>query len=31
LRIAANFDGFGFSLSAEELARIDGLSAGWRR
>jgi 2,5-diketo-D-gluconate reductase A len=30
-RIAANFDLFGFSLTDEELARIDGLSAGRRR
>jgi 2,5-diketo-D-gluconate reductase A len=25
-RIAANFDVFGFALTSEELARIDGLS-----
>jgi 2,5-diketo-D-gluconate reductase A len=30
-RIAANFDIFGFSLTDEELRRIDGLSAGRRR
>jgi 2,5-diketo-D-gluconate reductase A len=30
-RIAANFDVFGFSLTEEELARIDRLSAGRRR
>ena len=30
-RIAANFDLFGFSLTDEELRRIDGLSAGRRR
>ena len=30
-RIAANFDVFGFSLSAEELRRIDGLSRTGRR
>jgi 2,5-diketo-D-gluconate reductase A len=30
-RIAANFDVFGFSLSEEELRRIDGLSGGRRR
>jgi 2,5-diketo-D-gluconate reductase A len=30
-RIAANFDVFGFSLGAEELARIDGLAATGRR
>jgi 2,5-diketo-D-gluconate reductase A len=30
-RIAANFDVFGFSLTEEELARIDGLSSARRR
>jgi 2,5-diketo-D-gluconate reductase A len=30
-RIATNFDVFGFSLSAEELGRIDGLSSAGRR
>jgi 2,5-diketo-D-gluconate reductase A len=30
-RIAANFDVFGFSLSDEELRRIDGLSRTGRR
>ena len=30
-RIAANFDVFGFSLTEEELARIDGLSGSRRR
>ena len=30
-RIATNFDVFGFSLSAEELRRIDGLSSSGRR
>jgi 2,5-diketo-D-gluconate reductase A len=30
-RIATNFDVFGFSLSDEELGRIDGLSTGRRR
>jgi diketogulonate reductase-like aldo/keto reductase len=30
-RIAANFDVFGFSLDAEELARIEGLAAARRR
>ena len=30
-RIAANFDVFGFSLSEQELARIDGLSVSRRR
>jgi 2,5-diketo-D-gluconate reductase A len=30
-RIAANFDVFGFSLTEQELARIDGLSGGRRR
>ncbi|HEX5877594.1 MAG TPA: hypothetical protein VF468_04595 [Actinomycetota bacterium] len=30
-RIAANFDVFGFSLSDEELGRINGLSTGRRR
>jgi 2,5-diketo-D-gluconate reductase A len=30
-RIAANFDLFGFSLTDEELGRIDGLSSGRRR
>ena len=30
-RIAANFDVFGFSLTDEERARIDGLSATRRR
>jgi 2,5-diketo-D-gluconate reductase A len=30
-RIAANFDVFGFSLTEQELARIDGLSGGHRR
>jgi diketogulonate reductase-like aldo/keto reductase len=29
-RIAANFDVFGFSLTEEELARIDGLSGSRR-
>jgi 2,5-diketo-D-gluconate reductase A len=29
-RIAANFDVFGFSLSDEELRRVDGLSAAGR-
>jgi diketogulonate reductase-like aldo/keto reductase len=30
-RIAANFDVFGFSLTDEELGRIDGLSTTRRR
>jgi 2,5-diketo-D-gluconate reductase A len=30
-RVATNFDVFGFSLSEEELARIDGLSVSRRR
>jgi 2,5-diketo-D-gluconate reductase A len=30
-RIAANFDVFGFSLTEEELRRIDGLSGSRRR
>jgi diketogulonate reductase-like aldo/keto reductase len=30
-RIAANFDVFGFSLTDEELVRIDGLSTTRRR
>jgi 2,5-diketo-D-gluconate reductase A len=30
-RIAANFDVFGFSLTEEELRRVDGLSGGRRR
>jgi diketogulonate reductase-like aldo/keto reductase len=30
-RIAANFDVFGFSLTDQELRRIDGLAAGRRR
>ena len=30
-RVAANFDVFGFSLTEEELTRIDGLSVGRRR
>jgi 2,5-diketo-D-gluconate reductase A len=30
-RIAANFDVFGFSLTEDELARVDGLSGGRRR
>jgi 2,5-diketo-D-gluconate reductase A len=30
-RIAANFDVFGFTLSDEELGRINGLSTGRRR
>jgi 2,5-diketo-D-gluconate reductase A len=30
-RIASNFDVFGFSLTDEELVRIDGLSATRRR
>jgi 2,5-diketo-D-gluconate reductase A len=30
-RIAANFDVLGFSLTEEELRRVDGLSGGRRR